>query len=331
MAPARNAPSADAKNFIRHGREVLETEAAAITSLVDRLGTPFEDACSRLLACKGRVIVCGVGKSGHIGTKLAATFASTGTPAFFVHAAEASHGDLGMLRREDVILALSYSGTSDELIAILPGLQRMGAELIAMTGNAQSALATAADVHLDVSVDREACPLGLAPTASTSAMLAMGDAMAIALLRARGFGEEDFARSHPGGRLGKRLLLRVSDVMVTGDAIPAVGHDSPLVSSLVEISQKGLGMVAITDKDDTLRGIFTDGDLRRTIETGEDLRTLTISDVMTHRPQTISTDQLAIDAVNLMQSRRITTLPVVQESHLCGVVTMHALLAAGVV
>ncbi len=323
--------ASDLEAFISSGREVIQTEADAVSALIARLGLPFGEACGRLLACNGRVIVCGVGKSGHIGTKLAATFASTGTPAFFVHAAEASHGDLGMLRSEDIVLALSYSGTSDELIAILPGLQRLGAGLIAMTGNPASALALAADVHLDVAVDHEACPLGLAPTASTSAMLAMGDALAIALLRARGFSEEDFARSHPGGRLGKRLLMRVADVMTLGDAIPAVTADSSLSTGLMEISRKGLGMVLVMDQARRLEGIFTDGDLRRAIEAGADLREVEIRDVMTRGPHTIEACRLAIDAVNTMQSRKITTLPVVTDGHVQGVISMHALLAAGVV
>ncbi len=321
----------DAQEFVARGRDVVLAEANAVQALVPRIGSDFADACGMLLACRGRVIVCGVGKSGHIGTKLAATFASTGTPAYFVHAAEASHGDLGMLREDDVVLALSYSGSSDEVVAILPGIRRLGATLIAMTGKPHSVLAQTADVHLDIAVEREACPLGLAPTASTSAMLAMGDALAITLLHARGFNEEDFARSHPGGRLGKRLLIRINDVMVTGTALPIVDENASVTEALVEISDKGLGMVAVVDRGNQLCGIYTDGDLRRTIETRKDLRTLSIRDVMTAKPRTIEADRLAVDAVNQMQDARITTLPVTSEDKLQGVVTMHALLAAGVV
>ena len=321
----------DSQEFVDRGRDVVLAEATAIHTLAQRIGEDFAEACRHLLACRGRVIVCGVGKSGHIGTKLAATFASTGTPAFFVHAAEASHGDLGMLREQDVVLALSYSGSSDEVVAILPGIRRLGATLIAMTGNKSSVLAASADVHLDVAVDREACPLGLAPTASTSAMLAMGDALAIALLHARGFNEEDFARSHPGGRLGKRLLLRVSDVMSTGKDLPIVQEHASVSEALLEISKKGLGMVAVISQNNRLCGIFTDGDLRRTIASDQDLRTLGIRDVMTANPRTIESNQLAFDAVNQMQEARITTLPVTSEGDLQGVVSMHGLLAAGVV
>lgn len=321
----------DSQEFVDRGRDVVLAEATAIHALAQRIGEDFAEACRQLLACGGRVIVCGVGKSGHIGTKLAATFASTGTPAFFVHAAEASHGDLGMLREQDVVLALSYSGSSNEVVAILPGIRRLGATLIAMTGNKSSVLAASADVHLDVAVDREACPLGLAPTASTSAMLAMGDALAIALLHARGFNEEDFARSHPGGRLGKRLLLRVSDVMSTGKDLPIVQEHASVSEALLEISKKGLGMVAVISQNNRLCGIFTDGDLRRTIASDQDLRTLGIRDVMTANPRTIESNQLAFDAVNQMQEARITTLPVTSEGDLQGVVSMHGLLAAGVV
>ena len=321
----------DSQEFVDRGRDVVLAEATAIHTLAQRIGEDFAEACRHLLACRGRVIVCGVGKSGHIGTKLAATFASTGTPAFFVHAAEASHGDLGMLREQDVVLALSYSGSSDEVVAILPGIRRLGATLIAMTGNKTSVLAASADVHLDVAVDREACPLGLAPTASTSAMLAMGDALAIALLHARGFNEEDFARSHPGGRLGKRLLLRVSDVMSTGKDLPIVQEHASVSEALLEISKKGLGMVAVISQNNRLCGIFTDGDLRRTIASDQDLRPLGIRDVMTANPRTIESNQLAFDAVNQMQEARITTLPVTSEGDLQGVVSMHGLLAAGVV
>jgi len=313
------------------GVAVIKTEAAAVAGLASRIDDNFVAACQLLLECRGRIVVCGIGKSGHIGAKLAATLASTGSPAFFLHAAEASHGDLGMLQANDVIIGLSNSGSSAELVALLPGIKRLGIPLISLCGDMESTLSRAATIALDTSVEREACPLGLAPTASTTATLAMGDALAIALLSARGFDENDFARSHPGGRLGRRLLLRVEDHMVTGKDMPVVYESAGLKEALVEITRKGLGMVIITKDDNELCGIFTDGDLRRTFENDIDIRTEGIKPIMTLSPQTIQPDALAVAAVNLMQDKRITALPVIAENRLVGVITMHAMLNAGVV
>lgn len=313
------------------GRSVIQIEADAVRQLDSRIDEKFVQACQILLACTGRIVVCGIGKSGHIGAKLAATFASTGSPAFFVHAAEASHGDLGMFKSDDVVIGISYSGNSAELMALIPGIKRLGIPLISLCGESDSPLAVASDVHLSTSVEREACPLGLAPTASTTTTLVLGDAIAIALLGARGFTEEDFARSHPGGRLGRRLLMHVDDVMVTGEACPICRTNATLAQALMEISSKGLGMVAIVNDDDHLAGIFTDGDLRRALEKGADIRTVMITSVMSGNPRTIQRTALAIDAVTTMQQLKITSLPVVQGKALEGIVTMHALLAAGVV
>jgi len=313
------------------GVAVIKTEAAAVAGLATRIDDNFVAACQLLLECRGRIVVCGIGKSGHIGAKLAATLASTGSPAFFLHAAEASHGDLGMLQANDVIIGLSNSGSSAELVALLPGIKRLGIPLISLCGDMESTLSKAATIALDTSVEREACPLGLAPTASTTATLAMGDALAIALLSARGFDENDFARSHPGGRLGRRLLLRVEDLMVTGKDMPVVHESAGLKEALVEITRKGLGMVIIAKDDNELCGIFTDGDLRRTFENDIDIRTEGIKPIMTLSPQTIQPDALAVAAVNLMQDKRITALPVIAENRLVGVITMHAMLNAGVV
>ena len=320
----------DEAALISLGRAVIETETAALAALVPRIDARFGAACRLLLACRGRVVVCGIGKSGHIGAKIAATFASTGTPAFFLHAAEAAHGDLGMLQPQDVVVALSYSGGSNELLVLLPGIRRLGIPLISLCGEPDSALARASAVVLDTRVAREACPLDLAPTASTSATLAMGDALAIALLGARGFGEEDFARAHPGGRLGRRLLLRVGDVMSTGEAVPRVPTTVRLAEALIEIGRRGLGMVNVIAPDGTLAGVFTDGDLRRAIERGEDIRTVPLADLMTRSPRTAVPEALAVAALETMQHHRITSLPVLAEGELAGVVTMHALLAAGV-
>ncbi len=312
-------------------RSVIQIEAAAVAALESRIDSQFIRACELLLACEGRVVVCGIGKSGHIGAKLAATLASTGSPAFFVHAAEASHGDLGMFKANDVVIGISYSGNSAELMALIPGIKRLGIPLISLCGEPDSALAKASTIALNTQVQREACPLGLAPTASTTATLALGDALAIALLGARGFNEEDFARSHPGGRLGRRLLLRVEDVMVSGQAIPSCPETAKLSAALVEISAKGLGMVTLESADGELSGVFTDGDLRRAFAMNVDVREVEVATVMTRHPITISGQALAINAVTVMQERRITSLPVVQGSTLVGVVTMHALLASGVV
>ncbi|MBX2882135.1 MAG: KpsF/GutQ family sugar-phosphate isomerase [Granulosicoccus sp.] len=318
--------------MIELGLSVIRTEADAIAALADRIDEHFVAACELLLNCSGRIIVSGVGKSGHIGSKIAATLSSTGSPAFFVHPAEASHGDLGMIKPEDVLLAISYSGRSDELMTILPMLKRQSIPLIVMSGNPASPLATAASVHINIAVDKEACPLGLAPTASTSATLAMGDAMAIALLGARGFGEEDFALSHPGGSLGRKLLLRINDIMITGEAMPRVATGTRLAQALVEIGEKSMGMAVITDATGKLLGIFTDGDLRRTIDRDIDVRAVTVDSVMTRGGLHVTPETLAATAVGLMHKHRINALPVIDENHyVCGVVNMHTLLAAGVV
>lgn len=323
--------TADKQSTIDLARAVVETELAAVGTLVERINQDFVHAVSLLLACDGRIIVTGIGKSGHIGNKIAATFASTGSPAHFVHAAEASHGDMGMLRPGDVVIAVSYSGSSDELLKLVPGIKRLELPLIVLCGIPDAPLAQAADVVLDVSVEREACPLGLAPTASTTCTLVMGDALAVALLHARGFGADDFARSHPGGRLGRRLLLHVSDVMTSGTAMPLVSDDVALSEALVEISKKGLGMVAVLGNEQTLVGIFTDGDLRRTLERDVDIRTVALRDVMTKGGLTIESDALAVAAVSKMQQHQITSLPVVEGTSVVGVITMHGLLTAGVV
>lgn len=285
-------------------REVIAIEAGAVAALADRIDGAFARAVELLLACHGRVVVTGVGKSGHIGRKLASTLASTGTPAMFVHAAEAAHGDLGMITREDVLLALSYSGEGDELLTIVPVAKREGTPMIAMTGHPESSLAQLADVHLDVHVDKEACPLNLAPTSSTTAMLALGDALAIACLDARGFGREDFARSHPAGALGRKLLTHVRDVMRTGAAIPRVSSSASVMDALHEITLKQLGMTAVLDEHGAMVGIFTDGDLRRLLERVGDIRPLKVADVMTHSPLTIGPDVLAVEAAQLMDRTR---------------------------
>ncbi|MDO8264587.1 MAG: KpsF/GutQ family sugar-phosphate isomerase [Gallionella sp.] len=320
-----------ANELLELGREVLRIEADAVLRLVDRLGPGFVDAVRLILDCRGRVVVSGIGKSGHVGRKIAATMASTGTPAFFVHPAEASHGDLGMITPEDVVIALSHSGESAELVAIVPLLKRHGTTLIAITGVPTSTLATLADVHLDAAVEKEACPLGLAPTSSTTAALALGDALAVALLKARGFSAQDFARSHPGGKLGRRLLVRVSDVMHTGLDLPKVGIDSSLTDALLEMSAKGLGMTAIIDGDHRILGIFTDGDLRRVLAAGADLRHSRIADLMKRNPRTIDADRLAAEAVQQMETMRINGMLVADNNNrLVGVFNMHDLLRAGV-
>lgn len=311
---------------------VLRIEADAILGLTERLGDSFLHACELILECRGRVVVLGMGKSGHIGGKIAATLASTGSPAFFVHPGEAGHGDLGMVLAGDVVLAVSHSGETHEILTLIPSLRRQGIPLIAMTGRPQSSLAQEATVHLDVGVQQEACPLGLAPTASTTATLAMGDALAIALLENRGFTAEDFARSHPGGTLGRRLLLHVSDIMVTGDAIPRVPAEAPFRDALMEMSTKSLGMTAVVDGAGRLLGVFTDGDLRRTLDQDLDLRTTRIDSVMTPDCVTIAADALAADALALMEERSINALLVVDADHrIEGALNMHTLLRAGVV
>jgi arabinose-5-phosphate isomerase len=313
-------------------RKVLAIEADAVAGLIPRLDERFLEAVRLILACRGRVVVSGVGKSGHIARKIASTLASTGTPAFFVHAAEASHGDLGMITRDDVMLALSNSGQSDELLTIIPLMKRRGAKLIALTGNPESTLAREADVCLDARVAQEACPLNLAPTASTTAALALGDALAIALLEARGFDEQDFARAHPGGALGRKLLTRVSDVMRTGDDMPSVADTASFSEALVEMSRKGMGMTAILDPGGRAIGIFTDGDLRRTLERQPDIRGLKIGEVMKRGPRTIAPHKLAAEAVELMERYKIGQLLVVAEDGtLAGALNTHDLFRAKVI
>lgn len=313
-------------------REVLQIEADAISRIAERLDDSFLTAVRLLLSCRGRVVVSGVGKSGHIGRKLAATFASTGTPALFVHAAEAAHGDLGMITREDVVLAMSYSGETSELLTIVPTIKREGTPLIAMTGNPASSLASHADVHLNVHVDKEACPLNLAPTSSTTAMLALGDALAVACLDARGFGAEDFARSHPGGALGRRLLLHVEDVMRSGDDVPAVPDTATVMDAVREITRKKIGMTAIVDAAGKLAGIFTEGDLRRLIERVGDIREVPVAEVMTRTPTTIGAEALAASAAEILdRTLRNQLLVVDREGQLIGALHVHDLMAAKVI
>lgn len=322
----------DADKFKALGRAVIETERAALEALIGRIDDQFARACALLLACAGRVVVIGMGKSGHIGGKIAATLASTGTPAFFVHPGEASHGDLGMITAEDAVMALSNSGETDEVIALLPVIKRLNTPLLALTGRPESTLARAASVNIDISVDKEACPLGLAPTASTTAALAMGDAIAIALLKARGFGEADFARSHPGGILGRRLLLHVSDIMHSGPGMPVIRAEATLAEALVEMSQKGLGVTAIVDQRGRVLGIFTDGDLRRALDADIDIKTCLAAEVMTKGARHIAPGALAASALALMESHRINALLVMDEQQkLVGVLNMHDLLKARVV
>ena len=321
-----------APSILQLARETLDIEAAALHDLKSRLDERFVKAVEMMLHVQGRVVVTGMGKSGHIGRKIAATLASTGTPAMFVHPAEASHGDLGMIKLVDVVLGISNSGESDELVAILPVLKRQGVPLIAMTGGLQSSLARHADVVLDSSVAKEACPLNLAPTASTTAQLALGDALAVALLDARGFKPEDFARSHPGGSLGRRLLTHVSDVMRSGDAVPRVSPEASFSELMREMSHKGLGASSVVDANGQVLGIFTDGDLRRLIEKGQDLRSLKASDVMHAQPRTVRQDALAVEAVEMMEAHRITSILVVDDKgQLCGALNTNDLMRAKVI
>jgi len=327
-----NDRSKKANSALELARSVLAIEAEAVTALVARLDERFLDAVGLILASRGRVVVSGVGKTGHIARKIASTLASTGTPAFFVHAAEAAHGDLGMITREDILLALSNSGESEELLRIVPLLKRQGAKLIALTGNPESTLAKEADVHLDAGVALEACPLNLAPTASTTAALALGDALAVALLDARGFDEHDFARAHPGGALGRKLLTHVADVMRTGDDIPAVPETASFFEALMEISRKGMGMTAVVGSTGRVVGIFTDGDLRRTLEGHHDIRSLKIGEVMKPNPRTIAPHKLAAEAVELMDRHKINQLLVVAEDGgLVGALNTHDLFRAKVI
>jgi arabinose-5-phosphate isomerase len=336
-APARAAgatiPAGSASGLADSGRRVFAIEAQALAAVAERIDGDFTRACQHILAASGRVVCTGMGKSGHIARKIAATLASTGTPAFYVHPGEAGHGDLGMITDADVVLALSYSGESDEVLMLLPVLKRQGNAVIAMTGRPQSTLARESDVHLDVSVPAEACPLDLAPTSSTTASLAMGDALAVALLEARGFTADDFARSHPAGALGRRLLLHITDIMHAGDEVPRIHADASVSEALVEMSRKRLGMTAVVDGDDRLIGLYTDGDLRRTLDDrGVDLRSTRIEEVMTRSPKTIGADALAVEAAQLMETHKISGLLVVDtERRVVGALNIHDLLRARVV
>ncbi len=323
----------DSFDFAASGRRVFAVEADALTAVAARVDGAFSAACRAMLACRGRVVCTGMGKSGHVARKIAATLASTGTPAFYMHPGEAAHGDLGMVTDADVLLALSYSGESDELLLLLPALKRQGNTVIAMTGRAGSTLAGEADIHLDVAVPVEACPLKLAPTSSTTASLAMGDALAVALLEARGFTADDFARSHPAGALGRRLLLHITDVMHVGDDVPKVAPDASISEALMEMSRKRLGMTAVVDADDRLLGLYTDGDLRRSLDDAQvDLRGTRIDAVMTRTPRTVDADALAVEAAQLMETHKISGLLVTSgDGRLVGALNIHDLLRARVV
>ena len=317
-------------DFTSIGKRVLTIESAAIARLKDQLDNNFDNACQLCLDCSGKIIVMGMGKSGHIADKLAATLASTGTPSFFVHPGEASHGDLGMISRSDVVIALSNSGKTEEIVSLLPILNNMGIKIIAMTGDKNSKIATASDVHIDVGVEEEACPMNLSPTASTTAALAMGDAIAVALLEKRGFSVEDFAKSHPGGSIGKKLLLLVKDIMHTDKQIPIVFQDQKLAQGLIEMSEKALGMTAVINETGELVGIFTDGDLRRTLEANVDIQTTLMREVMTQNCITVTPNFLAVKAVEIIQDNKITSLVVIQENKIVGALNIHDLFRAGV-
>ena len=318
--------------IISLARAVIETEAAAVSALMNRIDDSFCQACGMMLDCEGRIVVIGMGKSGHIGSKIAATLASTGTPAFFVHPAEASHGDLGMIKQSDVVLALSNSGETGEVNLILPVLKRLGVGLVAMTGKPGSTLARHADVHLDISVEEEACPLGLAPTSSTTAALAMGDALAVSLLETRGFTRDDFARSHPAGQLGRRLLLHIRDIMHCGEDIPSINQQSSISQAIVEMTRKRLGMTAIIDDEGKVIGVYTDGDLRRSLDAELDPHKTPVSEAMTHGGKHISPDALAYEAAQMMQAYAIQGLLVIDDNgHLVGALNFQDLLKAGVV
>lgn len=319
-------------DYVSSALRTIRLEAEAVTALMGRIDGQFTQACELIMNCRGRIIVTGMGKSGHVGKKIAATLASTGTPAFFVHPGEASHGDLGMITKDDIVLAISYSGTSNEIVALLPLLKRTGIKIISMTSNPGSTIAEVAEVNLDISVIHEACPLDLAPTSSTTATLVLGDALAIALLEARGFTAEDFAFSHPGGALGRKLLLRVSDVMHSGDEIPRVLPDTPMLDALMEMSQKGFGMTTVMDVKGDLLGIFTDGDLRRSIDRGVDIRIAKVGELMNIMPKTLRDNILAAEALALMEQARINVLLVTNEQKkLVGVVKINDLLRAGII
>jgi arabinose-5-phosphate isomerase len=319
--------------IIQLAQDVIDTELQAVEALRPRIDAAFVKACDYMLHCQGRIVVTGMGKSGHIGGKIAATLASTGSPAFFVHPGEASHGDLGMITPQDVVLALSNSGETDELLTILPIIKRLDVPLIALTGNPASRLAQAADAHIDISVAKEACPLGLAPTASTTATLVMGDALAVSLLESRGFTQDDFARSHPAGQLGKRLLLHIADIMHTGDAVPQVQQEVMLSEALMEMTRKRLGMTTIVDADNRLIGVFTDGDLRRVLDHGSiDVNQKPIRECMTSPCLAITQDKLAAEALHMMDQKKINALPVIDHNNkVIGALNMHDLLRAGVV
>ncbi|WP_231759750.1 KpsF/GutQ family sugar-phosphate isomerase [Microbulbifer elongatus] len=318
--------------IIQAGRRTIAMEAAAVAALEPRIGEDFHRACKLILNCPGRVIVSGMGKSGHVGRKIAATLASTGTPSFFVHPGEASHGDLGMITRQDLVIAISNSGTSAEVLTLLPLLKRLGIPLISMTGKPDSPLAQSADVNLDIAVETEACPLNLAPTSSTTVTLVMGDALAVALLEARGFTAEDFAFSHPGGALGRQLLLKVEDVMHAGDELPQVTPQTPLSKALLEMTSKGFGMTTVVDDRGHLLGVFTDGDLRRVIDQKLEMDTATMEQVMSRRPKTVSAHTLAAEALRIMEDNKITALVVEDpEHHPIGLLHMHDILRAGVI
>ena len=324
---------ADAEHFLSLARGVLDIEAAAVSGLRDRLGDAFLKAHRLILETKGRVVVTGMGKSGHIARKIASTLASTGTPAFFMHPGEASHGDLGMITAQDVVVAISYSGETDEILGIQPVIKRRGAKVVAITGRAESTLAREADIHLDARVDKEACPMNLAPTASTTATLALGDALAVALLDARGFKSDDFAMHHPGGALGRKLLVHVSDIMRKGGMLPVSAPDTLLPEAIIEMSRKGIGMTTILDRDGKLLGIFTDGDLRRTLERHDNIKALRVGDVMTPNPRSIAPERLAAEAAQVLQEHKLGGRLVVlsPDGKLVGALTFHDLLAAGVV
>ena len=326
------SPAFDAERALTLARATLDIEARALDALKDRQGAGFVAALAAMLACRGRIVVMGMGKSGHVGRKVAATLASTGTPAFFVHPGEASHGDLGMVTAEDVVLAISNSGESDEIAAIVPAIKRLGATLNAMTGHDESSLGRHAEIVISSAVDQEACPLNLAPTASTTAQMALGDALAVALLDARGFREDDFARSHPGGSLGRKLLMHVADLMRSGDAVPRVSASTVMAEMLHEMTRKGLGFTAVCDDRGRVVGIFTDGDLRRLIETGADLRAMRASDVMSAAPKLVRDDALAVEAAEMMERHRVTGLLVVDvDAQLVGAINSNDLMRAKVI
>lgn len=330
--PIENNIDPSGNNLIESGKRTISLEAQAIKKLSDRLDQSFEAACQSMLDIKGRVVVIGMGKSGHVGRKIAATLASTGTPAFFVHPAEAGHGDMGMITKDDTVLAISNSGKTEEIIALLPLIKVLGIPLISMTGNNQSTLALASDIHLDVGVEEEACPLDLAPTSSTTVTMVMGDALAIALLELRGFTAEDFAFSHPAGSLGKKLLLKINDLMHTGAELPRVPLDMPIKRVLLEMTEKGLGITTVVDDNNNLKGVFTDGDLRRILDMGVNLDTQNASDVMNTAPLRVQSNQLAAVALGIMEEKKITALIVVDEDdHPVGVVHLHDILRAGVI